>query len=182
MKRPHGGAIEAPICARVDDKRSLAAVPNKAGTRALFGFQHDKFRCVVDDETRKKMSTDSATHAKKLELPTNASAYNKRPWRCFRDVVAAGHFKAEALRAQAENRASDIDRAMCGLVVCPFEWDTTENFDSQTAFVVFTMDDNTKIKFHFKSATLKRLCILAGKKQKNTKKKKNKKKKASRGQ
>ena len=117
-----------------------------------------------------------------LELPTNASAYNKRPWRCFRDVVAAGHFKAEALRAQAENRASDIDRAMCGLVVCPFEWDTTENFDSQTAFVVFTMDDNTKIKFHFKSATLKRLCILAGKKQKNKTKKKKTKKKASRAE
>ena len=115
------------------------------------------------------MTVNSATHANVLELPTVASVYDKRPWRCLRDVVAAGHFKAEELRAQAEGRAVDIDRAMCGMVVCPFAWDTTENFAGQTAFVIFTSGE----KFHFKSANLRRLCMRASAvENKNSKKKK----------
>jgi hypothetical protein len=175
LKRRHGGTIEVPICARVDDKRSLAVLPNEVGTRTLFGFQHNKFRCIVDDETRKKMTIDSATHAKVLELPAEASAYDKRPWRCLRDVVAASHFKAEELRAQAEGRAVDIDRAMAGLVVCPFAWDSTEDFGGQTVFIIFTSGEKSKVQFHFKSANLKRLCMLV-----DAAKKKKKKKKASR--
>ena len=162
LKRRHGGTIEVPICARIDDKRSLAVLPNEVGTRTLFGFQHNKFRCVVDDETRKKMTIDSATHAKVLDLPADASAYDKRPWRCLRDVVAAGHFKAEALRTQAEGRAFDIDRAMCGLVVCPFEWDTTENFSYQIAFIVWKSGEKNDIQYHLKAAGLKRLCLKVG--------------------
>ena len=125
---------------------------------------------MADDEKRKKMATNSATHAKVLNLPTEASAYDKRPWRCLRDVVAAAHFKAEELRA-AEGRDFDIDRATSGLVVCPFEWDTTENFAGQTIFVIFTSDEN---KFHLKNAGLKRLCLKVGafeKKKKTTTKK-----------
>ena len=161
LKRRHGGTIEVPICARVDDKRSLAVLPNEVGTRTVFGFHQNKFRCVADDEKRKKMATNSATHAKVLNLPTEASAYDKRPWRCLRDVVAAAHFKAEELRA-AEGRDFDIDRAMSGLVVCPFEWDTTENFAGQTVFVIFTSGEKSKIQFHLKNLCMKRLCLKLG--------------------
>ena len=93
---------------------------------------------------RKKLTINSATHAKVLDLPTDASAYDKRPWRCLRDVVAVSHFKAEELRAQAEDRAFDIDRAMCGMVVCPFAWDTTETFAGQTALIIFTSGEKSK--------------------------------------
>ena len=123
------------------------------------------------------MSTKSATHAKVLDLPTEASAYEKRPWRCLRDVVAVGNFKAEELRAEAEERAFDIDSAMSGLVVNPFEWDSTENFGGQTVFAIFKSGED---KFHFKSANLKRLCLTVGAVKKNNQEKKKKKKKASR--
>ena len=161
LKRRHGATIEVPICARVDDKRSLAVSPNAVGTRTLFGFQRNKFRCVADDQKRKKMAVNSATHAKVLDLPTEASAYEQRPWRCLRDVVAAAHFKAEELRA-AEGRDFDIDRAMSGLVVCPFEWDTTEKFDGQTLFVIFTSGEKSKVQFHLKNLCMKRLCLKLG--------------------
>ena len=65
---------------------------------------------------------------------------------------------------------------MCGMVVCPFAWDTTENFAGQTALVIFTSGEGSKVQFHLKSANLKRLSLQVG-----AVKKKTKKKKASRG-
>ena len=102
-------------------------------------------RCVVNDENR-KMTFDSATHAKVLDLPADASLYNKRPWRCLRDVVAAGHFKAEGIRARTEGRAFDIDRGMSALVQCPFAWDETENFSYQIAFTTWTSGEKNDIQ------------------------------------
>ena len=121
----------------------LAILPNDVGTRTLFGYQRNKSKPVVDDEKRQKMTIDSATHAKVLDLPADISSYNKRPWRCLR-TVAAAQFKAEELRAHAKGRAFDIDRATSGLVVCPFRY-TTENFGDQTAFVIFTSGEMSKI-------------------------------------
>ena len=118
------------------------------------------------------MATKSPTHAKVLDLPTEASAFEKRPWRCLRDVVAVCHFKGEEPRAEAEERAFDIDSAMSGLVVNPFEWDTTENFAGQTIFAIFASDEN---KFHLKNAGLKRLCMKVGAFEKKKKKKTTKK-------
>ena len=89
------------------------------------------------------------------------------------NVCAHQTEKAEELRAQAEGRAFDIDRAMCGMVVCPFEWDTAESFAGQTALIIFTSGEKCKIQYHLKSANLKRLCMQIGavkKKKKNTKK------------
>ena len=119
-KGNRGAAIEVPICARISDRHSLACVPGDPGTaRLLFGFHRDRMRRVVDDEHHKPV-TDISAHAKALELPADFTAYDKRPWRCLRDVVAQAQFRAEEIRAQADCRAFDIDRAMSGLVVCPF--------------------------------------------------------------
>ena len=95
LKRRHGATFEAPICTRVDDKRSLAIAPNEIGTRTLFGFDRKLLKCIVDDDSRKKITSDSAAHAKVLELPDDIASYNRRPWRCLRDVVAAAQFTAE---------------------------------------------------------------------------------------
>ena len=161
LKRRHGAAMEAPIAARISDGLSLACVPADPGGRSLFHFHHGKLRRVRDDENMKP-TTDSTTHAKPLELPAALSAYDKRPWRCLRDVAAQAHFRAEEIRAQAEGRAFDIDRAMSALVVCPFAWDTTECFDHTTVFVILRSGVKNDLKFHSKAATLKSLCIKVG--------------------
>ena len=160
LKPRHGAAIEAPIAARISDDRSLACVPADPGCRSLFHFHRDKLRRVVDDENRKP--ADSTTHARPLDLPADFTAYDKRPWRCLRDVAAFSEFKAEEIRAHAEGRAFDIDRAMSALVVCPFEWDTTECFNHTTVFVILRSGDKNNYKYRAKAATLRRLCIQAG--------------------
>ena len=161
LKRRHGGATEAPICARASNKRSLAWLPSDIGTHVFFGFQRNKLCCVSDDENRKP-TTDSTTHAKTLGLPADFCTYNKRPWRCFRDVMAAAHFKAEGIRARAEARAFDIDCAMSALVLRPFAWDTTECFNDRTVFVIWASGETNNIQYHLKAAGLRRLCEKAG--------------------
>ena len=95
-KRRRGTDMEAPICARISDTHSLACLPHEAGARSQFGLGRDKLRRVVDDGSTKP-STGMSAHAKRLDLPADLSAYDKRPWRCLRDAVAQAHFKAEAL-------------------------------------------------------------------------------------
>ena len=160
LKRRHGASMEAPIAARISDCRSLACVPADPGCRSLFHFQRDKLRKVVDDENKKPV--DSTSHAEPLDLPADFSAYDKRPWRCLRDVAAFAQFRAEEIRAHAEGRAFDIDRAMSALVVCPFEWDTTECFNHTTVFVILRSGDKNNFKYRSKAATLRRLCIKVG--------------------
>ena len=95
-KRRRGTDMEAPICARISDTHSLACLPHEAGARSQFGLGRDKLRRVVDDGSTKP-STGMSAHAKRLDLPADLSAYDKRPWRCLRDAVAQAHFKAEAV-------------------------------------------------------------------------------------
>ena len=95
-KRRRGTDMEAPICARISDTHSLACLPHEAGARSQFGLGREQLRRVVDDGSTKP-STGMSAHAKRLDLPADLSAYDKRPWRCLRDAVAQAHFKAEAL-------------------------------------------------------------------------------------
>ena len=159
LKR-RGGAVEAPICAHISNGRSLACVPSDPGSRSLFHFHVGRLRSVVDDENRQP-TIDAATHAKPLHLPTDLSAYNKRPWRCLRDIVAHAHFRAEGIRARTEGRAFDIDRAMSGFDVCPFSWDAGEFFNDTTVFVIWTSGEGAGLKYHSKAVTLRRLCVQA---------------------
>ena len=76
--------------------------------------------------------------------------------------MEAGLFKAEGIRARTEGRAFDIDRAMSDLVLCPFAWDTTENFSYQIVFIIGTSGEKSDIHYHLKAAGLKRLCLKVG--------------------
>ena len=51
---------------------------------------------------------------------------------------------------------------MSGIVADPFSWDSSETFGDTTVFVVFTSGEKSKIKYHFKNAQLKRLCLKVG--------------------
>ena len=160
LKR-RGGAVEAPICAHISNERSLACVPADPGSRSLFHFHIGRLRSVVDDENRQP-TIDAATHAKPLHLPADLSAYNKRPWRCLRDIVAHAHFRAEVIRARSEDRSLDIGRAMSGFDVCPFSWDAGEVFNDTMVFVIWTSGEGAGLKYHSKAVTLRRLCLQAG--------------------
>ena len=190
-KRRRGTDMEAPICARISDTHSLACLPREAGARSQFGLGRDKLRRVVDDGSTKP-STGMSAHAKRLDLPADPSAYDKRPWRCLRDAVAQAHFKAEALlilkfghqvyqvcfefrkyynltreemRALAEDRTVDIDRATSALETCAFAWDQKEFFNHTAVFLIWVSGENKSkagVKYHLKRATLRRLCIKAG--------------------
>ena len=55
----------------------------------------ERFTAFSRQLNRNLGSKYGPTHAKVLDLPSEASAYGKRPWRCLRDVVAAAEFTAE---------------------------------------------------------------------------------------
>ena len=164
VKRQYGPDMEAPICARVSDKHSLACLPGGPEARSQFGLTGAKLRKVVDDGSSKP-TTGVAAHAKRFDLPADLSAYDKRPWRCLRDAVAQAHFRAEEMRALSEGRAVDVDRAMSALETCAFEWDQKECFSHTTVFVIWTSVCKTEkagIRYHLRAATLRRLCLKAG--------------------
>ena len=176
LKRRLGRAFEAPVCARISAKRMLACLPNEDGARTLFSFRRDNLRSVADDESmmrgtgavahakplRQKSLGPMATYAKPLDLPTYLSAYDKRPWRRLRDIVALAHFKAEEMRAQAEGRFIDFERAMAALELCPFAWDSKESLRHTMVFVIWTSGVKEKRKYHLKAVSLKYLCVKAG--------------------
>ena len=75
-----------------------------------------------------------AAHAVPLKLPNDdLKAYDRRPWRCLRDVVAHARFRAEQMRATAEGRAFDLARALSAMETCPFRWDATEAFNDKSS-------------------------------------------------
>ena len=146
LKRRHAAAVEAPICARVSDTHSLACAPNDApDARWKFSFAKGRLRRVADagDSKKKKMqktktptSSPLAIDVVPLDLPSDVSAYDYKPWRRVRDVVAQAHFVAEETRAAAEKRGFDITRAMSHMMSCPFSWDfSAEPFLDSILFV-----------------------------------------------
>ena len=172
-KRRRGTDMEAPICARISDTHSLACLPHEAGARSQFGLGRDKLRRVVDDGSTKP-STGMSAHAKRLDLPADLSAYDKRPWRRLRDAVAQNHVKAEVssnskvwtsglsvvfcgfrkcsnltreeMRALSEGRAVDIDRATSALEKCAFAWDKKEFFNHATVFLIWASGDQNRAR------------------------------------
>ena len=166
--------MEAPICARINEKRSFACLPGGPDARSKFGLARKNLMRVVDDGTR-KATTGTVAHATPIELPADLSTYDHGPWRCLRDVVSQAHFKAEELRALTEGRPMNIDRAMMALETCPFSWDA-KDVNHTTIFVIWTSGDEKGggLKYHVKPVNLRRLCTKAGvtkKKQKKQQKK-----------
>ena len=104
----------------------------------------------------------AASYVVPINLPEDLTLYNRRPWRCLRDVVAYSHFRAEQMRASAEGRAVDLARALSAMETCPFRWDATEAFNDTTLFVVWTSGDKDKLEYHLNAANVATLCLKAG--------------------
>ena len=104
----------------------------------------------------------AASYVVPLNLPEDLTVYNRRPWRCLRDVVAFAHFRAEQMRASAEGCAIDLARALSSMETCPFRWDATEAFNDTTLFIVWTSGDKDKLEYHLNAANVATLCLKAG--------------------
>ena len=186
LKRRHAAAVEAPICARVSDTHSLACAPNDApDARWKFGFANRRFRRVADakdsnnhkkkaQKGQKKQKTQIIKKTEKssplavgvvpLDLPSDPTAYDCKPWRRVRDVVAQAHYVAEEMRAAAEQDYTfDIERAMSQMEACPFAWDfSAEPFVDSILFVVWTSGEKKQLKFHLNAVSAARLCVKSG--------------------
>ena len=173
VKPRHGCAREVPICARISETHSLASLPHGPDARgAAFSFGRDKFRRVADRLSTKKkvtkkaqqqpsLAVSAAADVVPLKLPDDLSAYDRRPWRCLRDVVAHAHFRAEQMRASAEG-GFDLARALSAMETCPFRWDATEAFNDTTVFIVWTSGDKGSLEYHLHAANVATLCLKAG--------------------
>ena len=190
LKRRHAAAVEAPICARISDTHSLACAPNDApDARWKFGFANGRLRRVADakdstdqkkkkaQKAQKKQKTQKIEKTKKtkktsplaigvapLDLPSDPAAYDCKPWRRVRDVVAQAHYVAEEMRAAAEKcYMFDIKRALSRMEVCPFSWDfSAEPFLDSILFVVWTSGEKKQLKYHLNAVSAARLCVKSG--------------------
>ena len=188
LKRRHAAAVEAPICARVSDTHSLACAPNDApDARWQFGFANGRLRRVADakdgnsmkktqtaqktqKKTKKTKKTETpassllATDVVPLNLPSDPTAYDYKPWRRVRDVVAQAHFVAEEMRAAADKDCVfDIKRALSHMETCPFAWDfSAEPFLDSILFVVWTSGEKRHVKYHLNAMSAGRLCVKCG--------------------
>ena len=71
----------------------------------------------------------------------------------------------EEMRALAEDRSVDIDRAILALETCAFAWGQKEFFNYAAVFLIWASGDKKSkagVKYHLKRATLRRLCVKAG--------------------
>ena len=113
LKRRHAAAMEAPVCARLFDTHSLVCTPNDApDARWKFGVANGNLRRVADGKgnskkgkspkTKKPTISALAADVMPLDLPSDLSAYDCKPWRRVRDVTAQAHFVAEEMRAAAD--------------------------------------------------------------------------------
>ena len=175
LKRRHAAAMEAPVCARLSDTHSLVCAPNDApDARWKFGFANGSLRRVAnaDDNKEKKKSqktkkpTISAlvVDVIPLDLPSDLSAYDCKPWRRVRDVTALAHFKAEEMRAAADkDYVFDIKRALSRMETCPFAWDfSAEPFLDSILFVVWTSGEKKQLKYNLNAMSAARLCVKSG--------------------
>ena len=172
LKRKHTAAVETPVCARLSDTHVLAAVPRDGPeARIKFTFAKAGLRRVADDKDKKRKSqktsasTLSAAGADviKLDLPSDPSAYNRRPWCRVRDLIAQAHFKGEEMRSAAEEKPFDIEKASLQLETNPFEWDLTHRpFLQAFLFVVWTTGEKKDLKYHLNIVQGKRLSMKAG--------------------
>jgi hypothetical protein len=184
LKRRHAAAMEAPVCARLSDTHSLVCAPNDApDARWKFGFANGSLRRVADGKdnkkkmkmTKKKKELQKKTKKKPaipalaadvipLDLPSDLSAYDCKPWRRVRDVTAQAHFKAEEMRAAADkDYVLNIERALSRMETCPFAWDfSAEPFLDSILFVVWTSGEKKRLKYHLNAVSAACLCVKAG--------------------
>ena len=173
LKRRHTTAVETPVCARLSDTHVLAAVPRDGpAARIKFTFAKAGLRCVPDDDhdkKRKSQETSTPTLSAvgadviKLDLPSDVSAYNCRPWWRVRDLIAQAHFKAEEMSSGVEERPFDITKALSHMETNAFEWDLTHRpFLRAFLFVVWTTGEKNDLKYHLNIVQGKRLCMKAG--------------------
>ena len=173
LKRRHAAAVEAPVCSCLSDTHVLAGVPKEGpNTRWKFGFFKGRLRRVADDKDKKKKSqktsapTLSAVGADviPLDLPSDVSAYDRRPWVRVRDVITQAHFRAEEMRAAEEQTPFDIERASSRMDTCPFSWDCTHRpFLHTFLFIVWTTGEKKQhLKYHLNIGLGNRLCAKAG--------------------
>ena len=67
------------------------------------------------------------------------------------------NFTREEMRASAEDRAVDIDRATSALETCAFAWDQKEFFNHTAVFLIWASGEKKSkagVKYHLKRATL----------------------------
>jgi len=182
LKRRHAAAMEAPVCARLSDTHSLVCAPKDApDARWKFGFANGSLRRVADGKNSKKKMEKTSQKKKSqktekptisalavdvipLDLPSDLSAYDCKPWRRVRDVTALAHFKAEEMRAAADNDyVFDIERALSRMETCPFAWDfSAEPFLDSILFVVWTSGEKKRLKYHLNAVSAARLCVKSG--------------------
>ena len=182
-RRRHGAAVEAPVCARLSDTHSLVCAPKDApGARWKFGFANGSLRRVADgkdnskrksQKTKKPTISALAADVIPLDLPSDMSAYDCKPWRRVRDVTAQAHFVAEEMRAAADkDYVFDIKRALSRMETCPFAWDfSAEPFLDSILFVVWTSGEKKHLKYHLSAVSAARLCVKSGAKARYVKQK-----------
>ena len=97
-------------------------------------------------------------------MPSDPAAYDCKPWRRVRDVVAQAHFVAEEMRAAADKDCVfDIKRALSHMETCPFAWDfSAEPFLDSILFVVWTSCEKRHVKYHLNAMSAGRLCVKCG--------------------
>ena len=174
LKRRHAAAAEAPVCSRLSDTHVLVGVPKEGpDTRWKFGFSKGGLRRVAYDKEKKgrKSKKTSApaffaagANVTPLDLPSDVSAYDCRPWVRVRDLIAQAHFKKEEMRAVEEQTPFDIEKALSHMETNPFEWDCTHRpFLHTFLFIVWTTDDKKQhLKYHLSICLGNRLCAKAG--------------------
>ena len=174
LKRRHAAAAEAPVCSRLSDTHVLVGVPKEGpDTRWKFGFSKGGLRRVADDKEkkgRKSKKTSAPTlfaagaDVTPLDLPSDVSAYDRRPWVRVRDLIAQAHFRAEEMRAAEEQTPFDIERASSHMETNPFEWDCTHRpFLHKFLFIVWTTGEKKQhLKYHLNIYLGNRLCAKAG--------------------
>ena len=184
LKRRHAAAMEAPVCARLSDTHSLVCTPNDApDARWKFGFANGNLRRVANgkgiskkgnsSKTKKPTISALAADVIPLDLPSDLSAYDCKPWRRVRDVTARAHFVAEEMRAAADkDYVFDINRALSRMETCPFAWDfSAEPFLDSILFVVWTSGEKKHFKYHLNALSAARLCVKSGAKARYVKQK-----------
>ena len=98
-----------------------------------------------------------------LDLPSDASAYDRRLWARVRDLVAQAHFRAEEMRAAEEQMPIDIEKASSHMETDPFKWDCTHRpFLHTFLFILWTTGEKKHLKYHLNICLGNLLCAKAG--------------------
>ena len=169
LKRRVGPNVQSPICAHIHGDSYIACAPNP-NANAYHRFAVRDLRVVIVGARLCKMKAKRSTAPVgaavgdlKLQLPGTLSEYDRKPWRCLRDVAAVATWRAEEMRAAASGKPVSLKVATSKMVPSPFEWKPRD----KTVFIVWTSEREDKqggpVRYHLASASLQYLVKMLAK-------------------